>query len=53
MTIADLATAAGTSTRHMRRYLAGTSTPPVDVARRIADAVGRSLDDITSSGAAA
>lgn len=53
MPIADLAAAAGTSARHMRRYLAGTSTPPVDVARRIADALGCSLDEITSNGAPA
>lgn len=37
----------------MRRYLSGVSTPPVDVARRIADALGCSLDDLYPSGAAA
>lgn len=53
VSIADLADAAGISARHMRRYLTGASTPPVDVARRIADTLGCSLDELFPSEAVA
>lgn len=48
LSVAELASAAGTSTRQMSRYLTGRSTPPVDVAARMATALNISLDHLAA-----
>jgi transcriptional regulator with XRE-family HTH domain len=51
MSQADLGAAAGVDARQIRRYEAGQSQPALSVAVAIADALGISLEELTSHDA--
>lgn len=52
MTRVRLAIAVGIAERTLARYESGEGQPPLDVARRIADVLGCSLDELSPKAAA-